>query len=235
MKFFGKMVANKLATVVVLLVILVGLGCFFTWKTNKFNGTVNAQYNFVLKKFTKENQLLVAGAEWETTRNQNFESEATKKWPKWTAFFKDLIISRDIEVKVPVKTEFKLDLTQLNQDDIELNDNVLTFKSPLTVNVDSQQDGTPDIVSTSSGIVDKAVDLLTASKKAMDFLEEKAQETVYETSQEAIRDRERQEKVAKYAAENLEKLLNLDNQNQEDIDVQISVSDLTFKNIDPKK
>ncbi|WP_238386369.1 hypothetical protein [Streptococcus sp. S784/96/1] len=105
----------------------------------------------------------------------------------------------------------------------------------MTVNVDSQQDGTPDIVSTSSGIVDKAVDLLTASKKAMDFIEEKAQETVYETSQEAIRDRERQEKVAKYAAENLEKLLNLDNQNQEDIDVQISVSDLTFKNIDPKK
>lgn len=61
-------------------------------------------------------------------------------------------------MKIPVKTEFKLELADISKNDIDIKNNVLTFKNPLTVKVDSQKEGELEILKASSGIVDKAVD-----------------------------------------------------------------------------
>lgn len=50
----------------------------------------------------------MAEAAAETTQTQRFNSNATKDWPDWTKTIADLIVSRKLEVKIPVKTEFKL-------------------------------------------------------------------------------------------------------------------------------
>ena len=64
----------------------------------------------------------------------------------------------------------------------------------------------------------------------MEFLEEKSQDVIYATSENVMNNKERQEKVAKYAEEALENLLNLNS--EQNIDVKIDVKNLTFKNID---
>ena len=64
----------------------------------------------------------------------------------------------------------------------------------------------------------------------MEFLEEKSQDAIYATSEHVMNDMERREKVAKYAEEALENLLNLNSEQK--IDVKIDVENLTFENID---
>ena len=64
----------------------------------------------------------------------------------------------------------------------------------------------------------------------MEFLEEKSQDAIYATSENVMNDMERREKVAKYAEEALENLLNLNSEQK--IDVKINVENLTFINID---
>lgn len=97
-------------------------------------------------------------------------------------------------MEIPVKTEFKLELEGLDKDDILIENHVLTFKKPLTVYVDSQKNGETTIKSSSSGILDKGVDLITGSKKAMEFLEEKSQDVIYATSEKVMNNMERREK-----------------------------------------
>lgn len=230
MKASGKSLANKLAVVVTLLFFaLVG----FFWLQYKKSNEITAEYRLILNKFSKKSELVVTGATVNTTTNKKFNSDMTKNWPKWTRTFSDLLVSRKVILKIPVKTDFKLQVGQLSQKDISIQNNVLMFKKPLIVNVDSQQDGQLEIKKSSSGIVDKVTDLFTANKKSMEFLEEKSQDAIYQTSEKVTNSQGRQEKVAKYAEESLEKLLNLNSKKK--IDVKIKPSDLKFVNVDPKK
>lgn len=230
MKASGKSLAKKLAVVVTLLFFaLVG----FFWLQYKKSNEIMAEYRLVLNKFSKKSELVVTGATVNTTTNKKFNSDMTKNWPKWTRTFSDLLVSRKVILKIPVKTDFKLQVGQLSQKDISIQNNVLMFKKPLIVNVDSQQDGQLEIKKSSSGIVDKVTDLFTANKKSMEFLEEKSQDAIYQTSEKVTNSQGRQEKVAKYAEESLEKLLNLNSKKK--IDVKIKPSDLKFVNVDPKK
>lgn len=108
----------------------------------------------------------------------------------------------------------------------------LTFKKPLIVKVDSQQTGNSKISNASNGIIDKAVDLWTSGSKAQEFLGEQSQDSIYETSNFVMRDKGRQKKVAKYASEDLESLLNLNSDKH--IKVKLSSDNLKFFNIDSK-
>lgn len=230
MKASGKSLAKKLAVVVTLLFFaLVG----FFWLQYKRSNEIMAEYRLILNKFSKKSELVVTGATVNTTTNKKFNSDMTKNWPKWTRTFSDLLVSRKVILKIPVKTDFKLQVGQLSQKDISIQNNVLMFKKPLIVNVDSQQDGQLEIKKSSSGIVDKVTDLFTANKKSMEFLEEKSQDAIYQTSEKVTNSQGRQEKIAKYAEESLEKLLNLNSKKK--IDVKIKPSDLKFVNVDPKK
>ena len=56
MKTIGKSVANKIALLIVL-VGLLGLGWWYLKNHNPFNGSAKTQYSFVVKKFSKENNM----------------------------------------------------------------------------------------------------------------------------------------------------------------------------------
>ena len=228
MKTLGKVLANKIATIIIL-VILFG-GALWYVKGRVGGGTTSSEYSFVIKRFSKKNQLLIADADVATTSEKQFDAELTKDWPEWTKWIADVIVSRKVVMEIPVKTEFKLELEGLDKDDIHIENQVLTFKKSLTVYVDSQKNGETTIKNSSSGLLDMGVDLITGSKKAMEFLEEKSQDAIYATSENVMNDMERREKVAKYAEEALENLLNLNSEQK--IDVKINVENLTFINID---
>ena len=228
MKTLGKVLANKIATIIIL-VILFG-GAFWYVKGRVGVGTTSSEYSFVIKRFSKKNQLLIADADVATTSEKQFDAELTKDWPEWTKWIADVIVSRKVVMEIPVKTEFKLELEGLDKDDIHIENQVLTFKKSLTVYVDSQKNGETTIKNSSSGLLDMGVDLITGSKKAMEFLEEKSQDAIYATSENVMNDMERRDKVAKYAEEALENLLNLNSEQK--IDVKINVENLTFINID---
>lgn len=228
MKTLGKVLANKIATIIIL-VILFG-GALWYVKGRVGVGTTSSEYSFVIKRFSKKNQLLIADADVATTSEKQFDAELTKEWPEWTKWIADVIVSRKVVMEIPVKTEFKLELEGLDKDDIHIENQVLTFKKSLTVYVDSQKNGETTIKNSSSGLLDMGVDLITGSKKAMEFLEEKSQDAIYATSENVMNDMERRDKVAKYAEEALENLLNLNSEQK--IDVKIDVENLTFVNID---
>ena len=228
MKTLGKALVNKIATIIILAVLFGGAVWYFKGRVG--GGTSSSEYSFIIKRFSKKNQLLIADADVATTSEKQFDADLTKDWPEWTKWFADVIVSRKIVMEIPVKTEFKLELEGLDKDDILIENHVLTFKKNLTVYVDSQKNGETTIKSSSSGLLDKGVDLITGSKKAMEFLEDKSQDAIYATSENVMNNMERREKVAKYAEEALENLLNLNS--EQNIDVKIDVKNLTFKNID---
>lgn len=233
MKTIGKMLLSKVLTVVVVVAVL-AIG--FLWFKNGifglFDGVTKEQYSFVIKRFEKESQLVVAGADVETTANPVFENKALESWPNWTKPITKVLIGRESTVELPIKTEFKLELEGLGEEDITISDNVLTFNKPLTVYVDSQTDGEIKIKSAKSGVVDKVVDAFTASKKAQEFLAKESKKAIYKTSEHVLNDEERQEKVAKFAGESLENLINLGA--EKELDVQVDVDDLVFKIQDKK-
>lgn len=236
MKSIGKALGKEIARIVVILVVIAAVVFYLkdnNWFKKIFDGGTEAKYESVVKRFSKRNELLVADAAVETRATQNFDSNMTKDWPDWTKTIADLIVSRKLEVKIPVKTEFKLELADISQNDIEIEDKVLTFKTPLTVKVDSQKEGELEILKASSGIVDKAVDVVTSDKKAMEFLDKKSQTAIYETSNDVMKQEKYQKKVAKYISQDLEQLLNL--KSNDKISVKVNVSDLKFENIDPKE
>ena len=67
----------------------------------------------------------------------------------------------------------------------------------------------------------------------MEFLDEKSQNAIYETSNKVMAQEKNQKKVAKYISQDLEQLLNIKSNNK--ISVKVNVSDLKFENIDPKE
>jgi hypothetical protein len=66
MKTLGKALANKIATII-LLVILIG-GAVWYVKGRVGSGTTSSEYSFVIKRFSKKNQLLIADADVVTSR-----------------------------------------------------------------------------------------------------------------------------------------------------------------------
>ena len=236
MKSIGKALGKEIARILVILAVIAAVVFYLkdnNWFKKIFEGDTEAKYEFVVKRFSKRNELLVADAAVETTATQSFNSNMTKDWPDWTKIIANVIVSRKLEMKIPVKTEFKLELADISKNDIEIKDKVLTFKNPLTVKVDSQKEGDLEILSSSSGLVDKAADFVTSNKKAMEFLDEKSQNAIYKTSNNVMAQEKYQKKVAKYISQDLEQLLNL--KSNDKISVKVNVSDLKFENIDPKE
>ncbi|SDL56322.1 hypothetical protein SAMN05216400_1070 [Streptococcus equinus] len=236
MKSIGKALGKEIARIVVILVVIAAVVFYLkdnNWFKKIFDGDTEAKYEYVVKRFSKRNELLVADAEVDKTAMQTFNPNATKDWPDWTKAIANVIVSRKLEMKIPVKTEFKLELADISKNDIDIKNNVLTFKNPLTVKVDSQKEGDLEILSSSSGIVDKAVDVVTSNKKAMEFLDKKSQTAIYKTSNDVMKQEKYQKKVAKYISQDLEQLLNL--KSNDKISVKVNVSDLKFENIDPKE
>ncbi|HFI0813028.1 TPA: hypothetical protein ACGO1J_001676 [Streptococcus suis] len=233
MKTVGRFFAKKLASLLVLLLVL-GIGIF--WFRNSilawFQGTHKVQYEFVIKKFEAESKLVVAGAEVDTTANHIFDNNHLQEWPDWTEPITKLFVGREMSVEIPVQTEFKLVLEGIGQSDIQIQNNNLTFKKPVLVEVDSQQHGEIKISNNSNGLLDKAVDVFTSGLKAQEFLNEKSQEAIYKTSEKVLNDAERQEKVAAFAETALENLLNLNS--EEKLEVEIEVADLNFQIVDKK-
>lgn len=230
-----KQIHNRLTKVLVPLLVLValtcGLGFFFRDQlTHLFGGTTTADYNYVLKRFDKQVQLVVADAETDTTRKQTFQNDNLTEWPSWTETITRFFIGRDMEVLIPVTTEFKIDLAGISKNDILIKDNSVTFKKPLTVYVNSQQSGKIKIKNQSSGLVDKAVDLATSSVKAQEFLAEKTDETVYNTSTFVLSDKK--EDVIKVSEKALTSILNINSKKK--IKVQLTEDDLHFKIKDKK-
>ena len=226
---------KKVVTNVLTIVIIVGLlvGGFIIYRNYKRNKQLKQEYSYVVKKFSKKSELVVADAAIQTSAKKTFTSDATKDWPTWTQPIVKAFVGRTIEMKIPVKTEFKIQLMGLNKSDINIDRNYkLTFNKPLTVNVDSQIEGEIELINSSSGILDKAADVLTSGKSSQDFFIEKSQDTVYSTSEFIIKDEESIKKVVKYSEEALENVLNLSSDKK--IDVVLTEKDLVFVNVDPK-
>ncbi len=108
----------------------------------------------------------------------------------------------------------------------------LTFKSPLIVKVDSQQTGEIEIDKSSNGLVDKVVDAWTSGKESQKFLSKNSQDAIYETSNYVLNNNNRKEKVAEYASQDLEDLINLNS--DQHLKVNISKNNLKFVNVDSK-
>lgn len=214
----------------ILLIIIVGAFYFRHKIVNTFGGTTTADYSLVLKQFNQQVKLNVDEAKTITTRNQKFTNNSLKDWPKWTEGITQLFIGRDLVVKFPVKTEFKIDLKNVQKKDIEIKNHTLTFKKPLTIEVDSQRDGKIKIVQQSSGIVDKAVDLFTSSKKAQEFFDEKTEETVYETSKVVLDSKK--ENVIRDSEKSLAHVINLNSDHN--IKVKLDKDFVNFKIVDKK-
>ena len=129
MKSIGKALGKEIARILVILAVIAAVVFYLkgnNWFKKIFEGDTEAKYEYVVKRFSKKNELLVADAAVETTAPQSFNSNMTKDWPDWTKTIADLIVSRKLEVKIPVKTEFKLELTDISQNDIEIKDNAMS-------------------------------------------------------------------------------------------------------------
>ena len=226
---------KKIVINVVSFIIIVGIlfGGFLIYKNYKKNKEIMAEYNYVIKKLSKKSELVVADAAIETSAKKEFTSDSTKGWPSWTEPIVKTVVGRTIELKIPVKTEFKIVLEGITKDSVVIDrNNILKFKKPLTVNVDSQIEGKIEILNSKSGIIDKTVDVLTAGQKAQEFFSEKSEDAVYSTSEHVMNDSNSINKVIKYAEESLEDILNVSSDKK--IDVVLTNKDLVFVNIDPK-
>lgn len=230
MKTLGKALADKIATIIIFIIILIA--GFFAVKhfiPSIFGATTSSQYGKVVEKFTKETKLVVSGDESKTTAKHTFSNYEVSKWPDWSKGIMSTIVGRQVQVEVPVKTEFKLDLEGITKNDVTITDNKLTFNKPLTVEVDSQQDGNIK-ANNDAGLIDRVVDAATAGATAQEFLSQKTQETIIITSDNVMNSKDFQEKVRKYAEEDLENLLNLNTKDH--IKVNLKTSDLKFVNVD---
>lgn len=87
MKSIGKALGKEIARIVVILVVIAAVVFYLkdnNWFKKIFEGDTEAKYEFVVKRFSKKNELLVADAAVDTTATQTFNSNATKDWPDWT-------------------------------------------------------------------------------------------------------------------------------------------------------
>ncbi len=136
MKEIGKYLTKKVAGIILIVGLLV-IGFLLVQKQflGTFSGSHTAQYEFVIKKFEAESKLVVAGAEVDTTANHTFENDELKEWPDWTHPITKLFVSRELTVEIPIQTEFKIVLKGIDKSDITVQNNTLTFKKPLVVEV----------------------------------------------------------------------------------------------------
>lgn len=226
---------KKIATNVISFIIIIAilLGGFLIYKNSKDQKKLKAEYKYVVKKFTQKSELVVADAEVETSAKKEFKSDATKDWPSWTEPIVKAFVGRTIELNVPVKTEFKIVLKDISEDDVVIDGkNTLKFKKPLTINVDSQVEGEIEILNSKSGLIDKTVDVVTSGQKAQEFFSEKSADAIYSTSEYVIKDEKTIKKVISAAEEALENVLNVSSNKK--IDVVLTKDDLVFVNVDPK-
>ena len=226
---------KKIATNVISFIIIIAilLGGFLIYKNSKDQKKLKAEYKYVVKKFTQKSELVVADAEVATSAKKEFKSEATKDWPTWTEPIVKAFVGRTIELNVPVKTEFKIVLKDISEDDVIIDGkNTLKFKKPLTINVDSQVEGEIEILNSKSGLIDKTVDVVTSGQKAQEFFSEKSADAIYSTSEFVIKDEKTIKKVIPAAEEALENVLNVSSNKK--IDVVLTKDDLVFVNVDPK-
>ena len=225
-----KIVINVISFIIIAAILIGGIMIYKNYKKKK---EITAEYNYVIKKFTKKSELVVADAAIETSAKKTFSTEATKDWPSWTDPIVKTVVGRTLEIKIPVKTEFKIVLEGITKDDVVIDDNnKLRFKHPLTVNVDSQVEGKIEIVNSKSGLIDKTVDVVTSGQKAQEFFSDKSEDAVYSTSAHIIKDKKSISKVVKYSEEALEGILNVSSSKK--IDVVLTEKDLVFVNVDPK-
>ena len=225
-----KILINVVSFIIIITIILTSI---FIYKNYKKKKEIKAEYKYVIKKFSKKSELVVADAAIETSVKKEFTSDTTKDWPSWTEPIVKAFVGRTIELKIPVKTEFKIVLQGITENDVIIDkNNILKFKKPLTVNVDSQIEGKIEIINSKSGIIDKTVDIVTSGQKAQEFFSEKSEDAVYSTSEFIIKDKKSKNKVVKYAEEALEGVLNISS--KEKIDVILTDKDLKYVNIDPK-
>ncbi len=226
-----KIITNVISFIIIAAIVVGGI---LIYKSIKHKNDIKAEYSYVIKKFSQKSELVVADAAIETSATQEFTSDATKDWPSWSEPIVKAFVGRTIEMKIPIKTEFKIVLKDISKDDVLIDrNNTLTFKKPLTVNVDSQIEGKIEIKNSKSGIIDRAVDAVTAGQKAQEFFTEKSEEAVYSTSEHIIKDQESINKVVKASKEALEEILNVASERK--ITVELTENDLTFVNIDPKE
>lgn len=231
MKTLGKKFRQIIMTLIIVVILIGGVAFYFKDKFNNlFNGTNTTEYSFVIKRFSEQVKLVVADADTDTNRKQTFSNKTLNEWPKWTEKITRFFVGRDLEVVVPVTTEFKIDLNNVTSEDILINENVLTFKHPLTVEVDSQRTGKVKITKQASGVIDKGVDIFTSSAKAQEFFDEKTEETVYKTSKYVLNHKE--EKIISASEKALSQILNLNTDKK--IKVKLDKNSLRYKIIDKK-
>ena len=215
------------------IIVSILIGGFIIYKNNKKERQLKAEYKFVVKKFSKKSELVVADAEVSTSAKKEFKSEATKDWPTWTEPIVKAFVGRTIELNIPIKTEFKIVLKNISENDVEIDKhNNLKFKKPLIVNVDSQVVGEIEILNSKSGLIDKTVDVVTSGKKAQEFFSEKSIDAIYSTSEHVINDEKTINKVLKASEEALENVLNVSSNRK--INIELAKEDLIFTNVDPK-
>lgn len=114
MKTLGKAIANKIALVLVLC-ILITIGWLAVKQMNPFNGATKSEYDFVLTKFSKKKELVVSEATTKNTTDKVFTSKVLKNWPDWTKPLTSIFVGRSVTLEVPITTEFKLNLLMLPQ------------------------------------------------------------------------------------------------------------------------
>ena len=85
-----------------------------------------------------------------------------------------MIVSRKLEMKIPVKTEFKLELADISKNDIDIKNNVLTFKNPLTAKKWIHKEGELEILKLLLELLIKQLMLLLRIKKQWNFWIRKA-------------------------------------------------------------
>ncbi|WP_293693936.1 hypothetical protein [Streptococcus sp. UBA3373] len=87
MKSIGKALGKEIARILVILAVIAAVVFYLkgnNWFKKIFEGDTEDKYEFVVKRFSKRHELLVAEAAAETTQTQRFNSNATKDWPDWT-------------------------------------------------------------------------------------------------------------------------------------------------------
>ena len=225
-----KIATNVITFIIIAAIVIAGI---WIYKEYKHNNKLKTEYDFVIKKFEKKSELVVGDAAVTTNAKKEFTTEATKNWPSWTEPIVKAFVGRTIELKIPIKTEFKIVLKDISANDIKIDkNNNLTFTKPLTVNVDSQVVGEIEIVNSKSGIVDKTVDVVTSGKKAQEFFSQKSVDAIYSTSENVMKDKKTIEKVVEASEEALENVLNVSSDKK--IKVVLTEKDLKFVNVDQK-
>jgi hypothetical protein len=108
----------------------------------------------------------------DTTANHTFDNNNLQEWLDWTEPITKLFVGREMSVEIPVQTEFKLVLEGIGQSDIQIQNNNLTFKKPVLVEVDSQQHGEIKISNNSNGLLTRRSMSSLLGLKAQEFLNE---------------------------------------------------------------